>query len=184
MSRFGGTVSHNTQCVAGIPDAIESDRLKYSTASVKNEELPSSWIRAKASRRKSEETVSFRIALAITSNSNRRKSCVARLPSPRNLWGNVGLGCSSGTRLSDGKPSYFNPRRILETEMLIAEEELGDALRVLLIQPPEDIEALNRIYTYIANVVVTAAEPGDNWGDEQDTALVDQLFEEFCFPQT
>ncbi|KAJ7797260.1 hypothetical protein B0H14DRAFT_3493922 [Mycena olivaceomarginata] len=83
------------------------------------------------------------------------------------------------------------------TEMLITEEELGHALRVLLIQPPEDIEALNWIYTYIANVVLphatnsqeiydtlTAAEPGDNWGDEQDTALVDQLFEQFCFAQT
>ncbi|KAJ7939331.1 hypothetical protein B0H13DRAFT_1850638 [Mycena leptocephala] len=62
--------------VAGIPDAIESARGRYSTASVKNEELPSSWIKDKASRRKSEETVSFRIALAITSNSNRRESVI------------------------------------------------------------------------------------------------------------
>ncbi|KAJ7898811.1 hypothetical protein B0H14DRAFT_2556879 [Mycena olivaceomarginata] len=89
------------------------------------------------------------------------------------------------------------PEEFWRTEMLIAEEELGHTVRVLLIQLPEDIEALNRIYTYIANVVLphatnsqeiydtlTAAEPGDNWGDEQDTALVDQLFEQLCFPQT
>ena len=57
----------------GIPDTIESARHKYSTASVKNEELPSSWIKDQARRRKSEETVLFRIVLALTSNSNRGK---------------------------------------------------------------------------------------------------------------
>jgi hypothetical protein len=119
-----------------------------------------------------------------------------------------GLGCLTASRHTS------TPEEFWRTEMLIAEEELGHAVRVLLIQLPEDIEALNRIYTYIANVVlphatnsqeiydtrgysfvehtvtyrewrtVTAAEPGDNWGDEQDTALVDQLFEQLCFPQT
>ncbi|KAJ7920346.1 hypothetical protein B0H13DRAFT_2319537 [Mycena leptocephala] len=119
-----------------------------------------------------------------------------------------GLGCLTASRHTS------TPEEFWRTEMLIAEEELGHALRVLLIQPPEDIEALNRIYTYIVNVVlphaknsqeiydtrgysfvehtvtyrewrtVTAAEPGDNWGDEQYTALVDQIFGEFCFAQT
>ncbi|KAJ7866872.1 hypothetical protein B0H13DRAFT_1897858 [Mycena leptocephala] len=76
---------NNTQCVAGIPDAIQSAQPKYSTASVKNEELPSSWIKDKASRRKSEETVSFRIALAIASNSNRWKSVSIKSSEPEKL---------------------------------------------------------------------------------------------------
>jgi hypothetical protein len=97
-----------------------------------------------------------------------------------------GLGCLTASRHTS------TPEEFWRTEMLIAEEELGHAVRVLLIQLPEDIEALNRIYTYIANVVlphatnsqeiydtrgysfvehtvtyrewrtVTAAEPGDN----------------------